>query len=290
MAELTPDDARAMVARAFPQWSGEAITPVHAAGTAHALFRLGTDKVVRIPRDRAAAAHVAAQDAVLATFAGLPLEVPRVLATAGPVANCPFAWSVLGWIEGQDAARAQVADWTVTACALGEFVAAMRDCDTGAGAVSGPRSAYRGAGLVAVDGWMRGAITAIADLFDAKAMTAAWEVALAVPPWPGPPGWVHGDLHPANLIVRDGRLAAVIDFGLASLGDPACDLAPAWTFLPAPSREAFRVAAGLDAAAWQRGRGWALYAGAIALAHYRETNPTLARMGRAAVAEVLDSR
>ena len=145
----------------------------------------------------------------------------------------------------------------------------------------------RGAPLHRLDPWMRTAIGVLSDLYDPSRLTELWEEALAVPEWPGAPVWVHGDLHGANILLRDGKVSGVIDFGLVSLGDPACDLAPAWTFLPAAQRDAFRSAAGLDELSWQRGKGWGLYAGTVALAYHRDGNPVLRGMGARAIAAVL---
>jgi aminoglycoside phosphotransferase (APT) family kinase protein len=122
---------------------------------------------------------------------------------------------------------------------------------------------------------------------DADAATAAWTAALAAPGWAGAPVWVHGDLIPGNLLANDGRLSAVLDFGCLGVGDPACDAMAAWTFLDGGAREAFRTAAGFDAATWERGRGWALSWGLIALPYYRESNPVLAGRARRAIDEVL---
>ena len=278
-----------MVDSAFPQWVGLALLPLASSGTDHLLFSLGSDMVVRIPCTASVARHVEYQAAWLERFAGLSLQVPRVLGEGKPDEVCPYNWSVLTWIDGEDAAVAQVADWGAAAVALGRFVAQLRTCETAGGLPSERSNALRGAPLTRLDGWMRGAIGALADIYESRALLAHWEEALAVPKWIEPPVWIHGDLHPANIILRAGRITGVIDFGLASLGDPACDLAPAWTFLPASRRQAFREAAGLDDAAWRRGKGWGLYCGVIALAHHGERNPALARMARRAIAAVLDS-
>jgi aminoglycoside phosphotransferase (APT) family kinase protein len=180
-----------------------------------------------------------------------------------------------------------VTDWDHAAMALGQFLTELRALDPTTGQPSGPANALRGAQLRQLDDWMRAAIVALSDLYDPGRLTVLWNEAVAVPDWLGRPVWVHGDLHGANILVRGGMVTGVIDFGLVSIGDPACDLAPAWTFLPAISRDAFRLAAGLDEAAWQRGKGWGLYAGAIALAHHRNGNPVLRAMGERAIAAVL---
>lgn len=118
-------------------------------------------------------------------------------------------------------------------------------------------------------------------------MTALWEEALRAPGRTAPPVWAHGDLPPMNVLVEDGRLTAVIDFGSVGVGDPAVDLIVAWNLLPASARALFRETVGADDAEWARGRGWALSIALIALAFYRETNPPLAENSRHVIKEVL---
>jgi aminoglycoside phosphotransferase (APT) family kinase protein len=287
LPEIGPAEMRRMIGDIFPQFAELPATQLTAFGTDHLLFRVGDRALARLPANADAARTVTSQARWLERFKTLPLQVPQTLATAPSCELWPHPWSMVEWIEGLDAATAEPADWSEAAERLGRFVAALRRCDPAGGALSGPKNAWRGAPLAALDGWMRAAISSIADWYDPAQLSALWAEALAAPVWNGPPVWVHGDLHAGNLLVRDGRLVAVIDFGLLSLGDPACDLAPAWTFFPAEQRIVFRRAAGLDEAAWRRGRGWALYAGAIALAHHGATNPQLAAMGRKAVSAVL---
>jgi aminoglycoside phosphotransferase (APT) family kinase protein len=127
---------------------------------------------------------------------------------------------------------------------------------------------------------VRGSIAALTGRVDTDTATAAWEQALAAPAWNGPPVWLHGDLHAGNLLARDGALTAVIDFGLAGVGDPACDLMAAWSWLPETAREPFRAALAPNPATWARGRGWAVFWGLVAFAGHRLSNPLLAAMAR----------
>jgi len=124
-------------------------------------------------------------------------------------------------------------------------------------------------------------------MIDTDAATATWEAALQIPAWPGPPVWIHGDLQSGNLLVQQGRLSAVIDFGCLGVGDPACDLQVAWNLFSTETRKVFRTALQADDTAWARGRGWALSVGLIALPYYQNTNPVLAGIARRAIEEVL---
>ena len=133
----------------------------------------------------------------------------------------------------------------------------------------------------------RAAIAKLDDVLDTEAVTAAWDADLHAPAWNGPPVWIHGDLHAGNLLVDDGRLSAVIDFGGLGVGDPACDFMAAWTLFSGESRDAFRTALSIDDASWARSRGWALSTGLIALPYYLHTNPVIVAMARHQIAEVL---
>ena len=194
-------------------------------------------------------------------------------------------WSVYSWLDGENAFDRPIVDLRDAAIALGGFVAALRRVDP----TGGPPS-YRGGPISTSDDQATRA--AIRDLgaegtIDAQAATAAWERVLALPQWEGRPGWLHGDLMPGNLLTRNGRLTGVIDFGIVGIGDPACDLIPAWYLFSGETRELFRAAADVDDATWARGRGWALCCGLGSEHYYRIKHPALAAVGRTAMFEAL---
>lgn len=122
---------------------------------------------------------------------------------------------------------------------------------------------------------------------DVDAAFAAWKLALEAPVWQGSPFWIHGDLVPSNLLVNEGQLSSVIDWGGMGVGDPACDVMAAWTCLTTDTRKAFRAAVNVDDTMWIRGSGWALSFGVICLPYYVDRNPVLASIGRHAINEVL---
>ncbi len=159
----------------------------------------------------------------------------------------------------------------------------MQRIDPAGGPPPGAHNSWRGVPLGRRDAETRVAIEALRGTLDAEAVTAAWEAALQAPAWHGPAVWLHGDLNAANLLVQDGRLNAVIDFGCLGVGDPACDLMAAWTYLSAETRDVFRDALPIDDTTWARGRGWALSFGLIALPYYQRTNPVLAGIARHAI-------
>jgi aminoglycoside phosphotransferase (APT) family kinase protein len=277
-----------LIGRQFPAWAGLPLERVRPSGTDNALFRLGRDLAVRLPRHEAAAGQVAKEQRWLKRLAPhLPLAIPVPVAQGEADAGYPYRWSVCRWIEGDNALTARIDDLDDAARALAGFVDALQGLDATEGPRPGPHNSFRGVPLAQRDGNVRAAIGRLDGLIDTGAALGEWEAALAAPGWERPPVWLHGDIHPGNLIVSGGKLGAVIDFGCLGVGDPACDLMPAWTLLTADTREIFRAALAIDDATWARGRGWALSAALIALPYYLDTNPTLVAISRRAIAEIL---
>ncbi|WBP89578.1 aminoglycoside phosphotransferase family protein [Kitasatospora cathayae] len=284
--ELDIDEmlVRRMVADQFPQWAGLPVELVDSAGTSNAMYRLGTDLVMRIPRIPGAAEDIAKEHTWLRRLAPeLPVAVPVPVGLGEPVDGFPWRWSVLRWLEGANPVAGRFDQPELLAADLASFVTAMHRVDP----VDGPAS-YRSETLTARDEAVRRAVAALAGTVDAGSVTALWRTAVAAPEHPGPPVWIHADLQPGNLLVDDaGRLSAVIDFGCAGLGDPAVDLITAWYVLPAAMRGAFRTAVGADDAQWERGRGWALSVALMELSYYRESNPRMADTARYVIGELL---
>ena len=272
-----------LVAAQFPQWAGLTVEPVDSAGWDNTIFRLGADLAVRLPRRRVSAAHVSNEHRWLPVLAPhLPLPVPVPLGRGVPGEGYPWRWTVCPWLSGEQAARRRVADMGRAATRLACFIAALQAIDPAGGTIH----EFRGVSLVAHDLNARAAAAVLQDSFDVGRVLGVWDAALAVPAWTGQPVWMHGDLHPANLLVEAEELTAVIDFGLLGVGDPACDLMVAWTYLSADSRDVFRSALAVDDTTWARGRGWALESGLRAAA-YSADNPVLGDIGRYTLAEVL---
>jgi aminoglycoside phosphotransferase (APT) family kinase protein len=288
--ELAIDIAQVqhLVALQFPAWAGLPVEPVRSSGTEHAIFRLGRDKVVRMPRIAVATGQIEKEQQWLPRLKPLPLCIPEPLGIGEPGEGYPWRWAVHSWLPGEEAAG-RIVDFREAANALGRFVAALQRIDISGGPRSGPANHRRGTPLADRNMRTREAIGELNE-FDQAEVMAAWEEALASPPWEGAPVWVHGDLHQHNLLVKNGRITGVIDFALLSVGDPAADLIAAWTLLPASARETFRRRVGVDDATWSRGRGTALAMAAAALPYYRASNPVLASLARRTIEEVLAER
>lgn len=282
--EIHADLVRRLLAAQLPQWAELPLERVPSTGTDNAIFRLGDELAVRLPRIHWAARQPEREQEWLPRLAPhLPLAIPVPLATGEAGEGYPWHWSVVPWLEGENATLDRLADPVAEALRIAEFVAALRRVDTAGLPASG-----RGRPLAERDAETRRALERLHGLIDVAAATATWEAALRAPAWNQPSVWSHADLMSENLLALGGRVTAVIDFGAMSVGDPACDLLVAWKLFPAgEAREAFRRALAVDDATWVRGRGWALATGLWALPYYLETNPVLADIARYSIEEVL---
>jgi aminoglycoside phosphotransferase (APT) family kinase protein len=283
-AEVAIDEAliRRLLRAQHPDLADRPLRIV-ASGWDNVLARLGDDLVVRLPRRALAAALVAHEQRWLAELAPrlpLPIPVPVRVGVAGD--GFPWPWSVCPWFEGADAAGAAFADPDATATGLADFVVALHR----PAPADAPANPFRGVPLPARDHLVRGYLDLLGTAVDQDAVRRRWADACALPPYAGPPVWLHGDLHPANLVVRDGVLAAVVDFGDVTAGDPATDLAVAWMLFDPPARVRFRSAAAVDDATWRRAAGNALAHGLASLARSADA-PSLAAVGRRTIAAVL---
>jgi len=272
----------------FPIWAGLRVERVASSGTDNALFRLGGDLVARLPRVAWAAGQPEKEFLWLPKLGpNLSLAVSEPVVLGQPASSYPWHWTVCRWIDGHNATLDRIENAERAAEDLARFIVSLRRIDAVGGPVAGEHNSFRGVPLAQRDKLTHEAISALGDILDVDAMTVAWDRALAAPPWNDPPVWVHGDLQSGNLLAANGHLTAVIDFGCLGVGDPACDMLAAWNLFPAAAREVFRKAVAVDDSTWERGRGWALSIGVIALAYYRQTNPVLAGINRRAIDEVL---
>ncbi|TDC76727.1 aminoglycoside phosphotransferase family protein [Streptomyces hainanensis] len=278
---------RRLVAAQFPRWSDLPVTPVAVDGWDNRTYRLGEDMTVRLPTAAGYAPAVAKENRWLPVLAPLlPVPVPPIVARGVPGEGYPFDWSIRRWLAGEVARPERIADLREFATSVAGFLRALWRVDASDGPAAGAHSFYRGAALTHYDDDTRSTLSALAGHVDADRAAAVWAAALTAE-WRGRPVWFHGDIAANNLLVRDGRLAAVIDFGTSGVGDPACDLVISWTMLAGESRDAFRRAVGQDEAAWARARGWALWKALISLAQHLGTDHDQAAEHRRVIERVL---
>lgn len=269
---ITPAVVKCLVSRQFPYWAHLSVSPVELDGWDNRTFRLGDAKSVRLPSADGYAPQVDKEHRWLPVLAEhLPLAIPQPLARGRPGCGYPRPWSIYRWLEGRPATTEGIVDLTEFAVILSGFLGALYSVDTTEGPPAGSHSSFRGGPLSTYDEETRVVIAELADEINPKAATEVWERALAAE-WRGPSVWIHGDVAPSNLLVVDGHLAAVIDFGCCAVGDPACDTVIAWTFLAGPSRAAFQASLPVDEGTWVRGRGWALWKALLTHAEARRRN------------------
>ena len=261
-----------LVADQFPKWARLPIRPVKTSGHDNRTFRLGSEMSVRIPSAYRYAMHVETEHLWLPRLAPhLPLPIPTPLASGQPAHGYPWCLSVNSWLDGEVATIKRIDDFSMFARDLANFLNRLKTIETADGPSPGPDNLYRGGDLAVYDAETRECIDELQDVVDAKAATAVWESALDAA-WSGPGVWVHGDVAAGNLLVKGGKLIAVIDFGQLATGDPACDVAIAWTLFRGASREVFRTALSSHEATWSRGRGWGLWKALLEIRKYRRTD------------------
>ncbi|MGY0236893.1 aminoglycoside phosphotransferase family protein [Longispora urticae] len=248
-----------LVAAQFPRWADLPVTPVEPGGWDNRTFRLGAELSVRMPSAAEYALAVEKEHRWLPELAPrLPLPVSTPVAKGQPGEGYPFPWSVYFWLDGETARADRIADPVRFAGDLAGFLAALRRVDPADGPRPGTHNWFRGGTLRTYDYKVRDALVTLAGHVDGELVAEIWRDALDAT-WDGAESWFHGDVAQGNLLLADGRLAAVIDFGTCGVGDPACDLAVAWTLLTVEGRDAFRDVLAVDEAEWARGRGWALW-------------------------------
>ena len=255
-----------LVAEQFPQWRRLAVRPVARSGWDHRSFRLGPKLLARLPSAAAYVVQVEREQRWLPFLRQhLSFAIPELLAQGQPGCGYAWPWSVYGWISGKAVADQAPSNGARFAIDLADCLAQLQAAPADAGPKPGPENFHRGAPLLVYDAQLREALAVLHGKVDSALMQGTWDRAAATV-WERPAVWVHGDIAPGNLLLCRGRLAALIDFGQLSVGDPACDLAIAWTTLRPPHREAFRRHLALDENTWQRGRAWALWKAAIVAA------------------------
>jgi len=253
------EQVRRLVEQQFPHWASLPVQPVANGGWDNWTFHLGAGMLVRLPSAAEYALAVDKEHRWLPALAPrLPLPVPVPLAKGEPGAGYPYSWSVYQWLGGEPASADRIADPVRFAVDLAGFLAALRRIDPANGPRPGKHNWFRGGTLRTYELQAQNALAELDGHADVDLAREIWKTAVAAR-WDGVESWFHGDVAERNLLLHEGQLAAVIDFGTCGVGDPACDLAIAWTLLTAEGRQAFRERLPTGEAEWARGRGWALW-------------------------------
>jgi aminoglycoside phosphotransferase (APT) family kinase protein len=285
--DITTGLVRGLVADQHPDLAG---LPVEfmANGWDNALFRVGPRLVARLPRRAQAAPVLLNEQRWLSSLAArLPLPIPAPERTGVPASGYPWSWSLVPYLPGTSAADVSSFDMTAAAAAVGGFLRALHV----AAPPDAPENPFRGVWLGEREPTVLENLRTVADQVDEAAALRVWSAAVAAPRHSDEPVWVHGDLHPGNILVDEGQVSGVIDFGDLTAGDPATDLSVAWMLLPLPAHEAFFSASGAayDAALRARARGWALALGLVFLT-FSADNPRMLAIGKRTLRRVLGVR
>ncbi len=284
--EVSVDDAtvRSLLASQLPQWSEKSLERLPDSGTDNAIYRLGDDMGIRLPRIHWAVAQIAREFDWLGRLApDLPVALPVALAKGEPGDGYPYPWLVYPWLEGTSLDQWDQPATLELARDVAEFVLALERIPP----EGGPTPRNRGLAMADRDQATRLGIEQLDDVVDRGRARSVWEVALDAGPWDGEPVWIHGDLLPGNILVEDDRLAGVIDWAGTGIGDPACDAMLAWA-LPPEARDVFRRTLGFDEATWARARGWVVEQTIWFIPYYEETLPGAVEDARQRLAAALE--
>ena len=274
----------------FPELAELDVCLIQPGGWDNRSFRLGDELVARFPSDEAYASQVEKEYRWLPLLAPhLPAAIPTPIAMGVPGPGYPWRWSIYDWIDGDPASSGTRVNPLLVASDLAQFLGALHRIDPKDGPPPGTHNFHRGGDLRVYDDEVDRALAVLDSTIDRAAAGALWKKALATR-WRGEPVWIHGDVSPANLLLRSGRLNAVIDFGNLGVGDPACDLAIAWSWFDAGARAQFRSALALDEGTWLRGRAWALWKALVVAAGLSPTNAVDYQDPLAVVSKCLSSK
>lgn len=272
-----------LVASQFPHWAQLPVERLAPSGSDNAMFRLGEYLVIRLPRIEGSARAVTHEQRWLPRLKPfLPVACPEPVGLGSPGQGFAWPWSIYRFVDGENPIVGRLSDAEGLADDLAVLIRAFRRIDLSDAPPAGRSVAKR-------DPWVRAAIAELDAVLDTTPLTAFWDEAVHHPASQDGRVWMHGDLAPGNVLVRDGRLVGVIDFSGTGVGDPAGDLAVAWNLLPANVRPRFRAAVGADEAMWARTQAMAVGQALVQLPYYRVTNPPLAASARHVITEVLHS-
>lgn len=263
----TPAAAR-LISRQFPELRGQEVLRLAAKGTDNHIFRIGPDLCARFPKVAWASGTAAREAYALSQVSGAPLSVPKVYGAGAPGEGYPHEWSVLSWLPGvplEDSALKHPGD---SARQLAAFIGSLRRLPPDDTLTFGPGNNWRGGPLTARTVPFEAALDRLpgGDFAWARRL---WGEAIRAGP-PASPVWLHGDIHPGNVLTENGAITGIIDWGLCGVGDGACDLLCAWAMFDRDARNIFRASLGATDAEWLRGAGWALSMATIFLPYARE--------------------
>lgn len=288
MITINADLVKKLIKEQFPQWSNLDIKPVKNGGNDNRTFHLGEELSVRLPSEEAYSYQVEKEQKWLPILAEkLSFTIPTPIAKGVANEDYPWSWSIYKWLEGETLSYKKIDGLSQFAKDLGTFLNEFQAIDASEGPLAGQHNFYRGGSLLIYDKESRNSIENNKNSFDLHILNEIWDLALDSK-WVSNPVWVHGDIAPGNILVKDGKLSAVIDFGILGVGDPSCDAAIAWTFFDETSRGEFKKVLNIDGGTWNRARGWALWKALITYDAYKDTVKIMADEAYRTILTIID--
>ncbi|HZG57312.1 aminoglycoside phosphotransferase family protein [Paenibacillus sp.] len=266
MIQITIELVRRLIDSQFPKWRNLDIKPVDKSGHDNRTYRLGNEMTVRLPSHERYASAIEKELTWLPIFRPLlSLPIPIPIAKGEPADDYPLPWSINRWIDGDTVTHDNILDLNEFAEDLARFLKELEAIDASRGIPAGVQNFHRGGNLSVYDNETRSIIETLSGPYDQKLLTEIWDLSLATR-YQAAPLWLHGDVAVGNLLVKNGRLCGVIDFGTMGVGDPSSDLVMAWNFFDDSSREKFLNSMNFDEDTVHRARGWALWKALITYA------------------------
>ncbi|WP_176706166.1 aminoglycoside phosphotransferase family protein [Paenibacillus hemerocallicola] len=285
--EVTTELVRGLIDSQFPQWRHLTVRPVEKSGHDNRTYLLGDDRTVRLPSHERYASAVEKEMKWLPVFKPhLSLPIPVPVAKGEPTKAYPLPWSVNQWLEGETVTSSNIRDRDEFAEDLATFLKELEAIDASRGIPAGVQNFHRGGDLAVYEEDTRAVLANIAGTHDTTVLAEIWELALATK-YTAAPLWLHGDVAVGNLLVRNGKLSGVIDFGTMGVGDPSSDLVMAWNFFDDSSRAVFLDRMGFGEDTINRARGWALWKALICY-DWNEKGSELSEWGRRVIDVIMD--
>lgn len=287
--KITPSLVEKLIKNQFPEFAHLNIQSVKIQGHDNRTFRLGSDMLLRMPTAEAYALKVPKEQELLPLLQPhLTIAIPTPLKMGHPSDDYPFPFSIYKWLDGESANSVSIDDGSLECIALdlADFLKELQRIDASHGTLPGLHNWYRGAHVSVYDKGARSQIEQLSGLIDRDKAMMLWEQAMLTK-WQKPPVWIHGDFSSSNILIQDNKLSGVIDFGGMGIGDPACDLVIAWTFLKDRSREVFKQNVSMDEDTWLRARAWCLWKATFELCNITDKTSLDALRQKQIISDVL---
>lgn len=288
----TPNLARKLIVEQFPEYASLPIVDVEQQGHDNRTYRLGSEMLIRMPIAAEYALTVLKEQELLPQLAKcLSVSIPAPIKMGNSSADYPYPFSIYKWLPGKSINLLTLTEQNKEQLAfdLAKFLKELQAINDVEGHEPGQHNWWRGGHVSVYDKGAREQIAELSEIIDATQALALWDQACATI-WNKASVWIHGDFAIGNMLMDGGQLSAVIDFGGAAIGDPACDLVIAWTYLSGKARETFISKMDMDSDTWLRARAWALWKATFELCQIADKNSLESKAQKIIIDEVIDDR